>query len=582
MTKCFFLLFLMMSISVFGQMNYDYLWMFGYSANSNPQDSTFGTSFIDFNELSESPHVFYDGLKNIDFAMNCAPISDSLGNYLFAFNGLIIEDANGETMKNGESMESGIYNELLIQGAIVLPFPSHSNKYVLIHTSWDFIGSWGAAGNMVLFSIIDMDKNNGAGEVISKKNIVLSDTLDYGKVTATKHANGRDWWIILPKYNSSIYFKFILDPSGVSYIGIEDSGKMNKAGTGQSAFSPDGKYYAKYSIVDQTLGTYFDLYHFDRCNGEISHLQQFHFWKYGIPAGVCFSPNSRYLYISYIDTIYQIDLNNQNYEINVVAHYDGYTSEPGGGFKVPTYFGLLQLGPDGKIYCTPTYSTVREIHSIDRPNSFGVSCSVNQHSISLPTLQQTLPNFPNYRLGPIDESLCDTLGIDNHPKALFRYSVDDSLLPLRITFSDLSYYEPTSWQWKFGDGFTSQEANPIHEYQTSGVYQVCLTVSNTNSSNTYCKNLSIGIVNVPEFAEDAPSIFIYPNPCAEFLTVRQSILNKKPSRVTLTDSFGQLVLDMKLPDYGQRISVHHLPSGIYFWQYWFGELSIQSGKVFKN
>nr|HPO17381.1 PKD domain-containing protein [Candidatus Hydrogenedentota bacterium] len=53
------------------------------------------------------------------------------------------------------------------------------------------------------------------------------------------------------------------------------------------------------------------------------------------------------------------------------------------------------------------------------------------------------------------------------------------VLPLTVDFTDLSLFCSSpigSWNWYFGDGLSSDEANPSHTYTTSGVYTVTLTV----------------------------------------------------------------------------------------------------------
>lgn len=50
--------------------------------------------------------------------------------------------------------------------------------------------------------------------------------------------------------------------------------------------------------------------------------------------------------------------------------------------------------------------------------------------------------------------------------------------PLSVEFTDLSTNGPTEWLWDFGDGDTSTDQNPIHEYQDPGTYTVELNVSN--------------------------------------------------------------------------------------------------------
>ncbi len=48
-----------------------------------------------------------------------------------------------------------------------------------------------------------------------------------------------------------------------------------------------------------------------------------------------------------------------------------------------------------------------------------------------------------------------------------------------ISFDDNSLNNPQTWAWDFGDGNTSNEQNPDHEYTVSGVYTVSLEVGNS-------------------------------------------------------------------------------------------------------
>jgi PKD repeat protein len=121
-----------------------------------------------------------------------------------------------------------------------------------------------------------------------------------------------------------------------------------------------------------------------------------------------------------------------------------------------------------------------------------------------------IPNHPNYRLGPIDGSGCDTLGIDNIPVAYFRYDTSETD-PLDFEFTDLSYFEPATWTWDFGDGVQSNEQNPGHTFVSPGAHEVCLEVSNTNGSDSFCRSLYIISTATEEVGHDG-SLHIYPNP----------------------------------------------------------------------
>jgi len=70
--------------------------------------------------------------------------------------------------------------------------------------------------------------------------------------------------------------------------------------------------------------------------------------------------------------------------------------------------------------------------------------------------------------------------------ANFTANVTTGPNPLTVQFTDLSTGSPYNWYWQFGDTYivnTSTAQNPVHTYQTVGIYSVNLTVSNTYSSS---------------------------------------------------------------------------------------------------
>jgi PKD repeat protein len=60
----------------------------------------------------------------------------------------------------------------------------------------------------------------------------------------------------------------------------------------------------------------------------------------------------------------------------------------------------------------------------------------------------------------------------------------------QVTYTDQSLGSPTSWSWTFPGGTpaTSTAQNPIVTYNTSGVYNVSLTVTNASTNNTITKS----------------------------------------------------------------------------------------------
>ena len=64
-----------------------------------------------------------------------------------------------------------------------------------------------------------------------------------------------------------------------------------------------------------------------------------------------------------------------------------------------------------------------------------------------------------------------------------------------ITFTDLSTNNPTSWYWDFGDGNTSTDQNPVHQYDDYGYYTVTLMAANEDAGAVTVKEDYITIVD---------------------------------------------------------------------------------------
>ncbi len=377
------------------------LWMLGYST---PPIN--GKVNIEFS--SGAPYI-YTSNRTINININFANITDTNGNLLFYTNGAVVANALDTVMPNGDSLSPATYTFSgawqyygfpIPQASLIIPDPGDSSRYYLFHSSVDVLSNGTQRPLHFYYSVIDMDADNGYGDVISKNNILISDTLAGGNILACKHANGRDWWVIEPEFRAPGYYIFLVTPSGIQLINKQIIGQR-LGSDGQSKFSLDGTKYARY---DGTNGI--DIFDFDRCTGILSNnLHALTNSSSGI--GISFSPNGSKLYISELLQLSQIDLNASNILASktTVAIWDS-TYAP-----FATTFYCQQLAPDGKIYIATT-STNNVMHIIDSPDSLGLACNVIQHGLQLPVLNSgTVPNHPNYHLGPVVGSICDSLTV---------------------------------------------------------------------------------------------------------------------------------------------------------------------------
>jgi len=77
------------------------------------------------------------------------------------------------------------------------------------------------------------------------------------------------------------------------------------------------------------------------------------------------------------------------------------------------------------------------------------------------------------------------------------FEVSDSIsCNSTISFTDISTNGPSSWLWDFGDGNTSTNQNPIHNYTSSGVFDVKLTTTNQYGTDSIIINSAITIIDV--------------------------------------------------------------------------------------
>ena len=401
-------------LPLFGQNKQDYYWVMGYNGQ-NPHPDLGGTHWI----FDEDSLRLTKVDQEANFYLTDASIADpETGELLLYSNGCAVYDNNGNIVANGDSISySSVWSDFCprrgythAQGACLLDFSDNEDTYYLIHANAEDNPTPGVlVGSDELLTTKIRFKTNQSTSIILNKNETIVDTLLHaGHLKSIRGKNANTWWVIMPGRYVHRYFTFLFNHEGVdtSFVQTINNGSLGTGGDGggQAAFSPDGRLYARFDIVQNGLL----LMDFDRSTGLLSNPRTYHIRDEDgdFTGGCSFSPNSRFIYVSTLDKIYQFDLHASDVQVSktVVAEWDGYVD------PFPTNFYLCNLGPDCRIYIN-SLNGVKSMHVIQYPDRKGLACQVAQHAIHLPTFNGiTMPNFPHYRMD--EEWPCDsTIGV---------------------------------------------------------------------------------------------------------------------------------------------------------------------------
>jgi len=417
MKKWLFLLQILLQWGIYAQaQQHDRFWITGYSLNGLPP---YLSNIIDFG--TSPPTVTATVIPIETVGATCA-MSDAEGNLLFYTNGGQVRNKNHQMLENGDSLNVSpgeyplqTYGTLaaypLTRTLLILPGTHNNDWYHIIHLTHVWCGPAlpGICVKPLQHTLVDMSANNEAGKVVHK-NKPLIDAWAMEYPAATRHANGRDWWIVVSDYLTASYHTVLFNDAGIidsftQLVGYKPDPTIKRDAGGTNVFSPDGSIY-----VDSDARNGHRIFDFDRCTGLLSNFRWIQLPAQQPFGGAAISPNSRFLYITASVWAMQYDLWEADVaaSVDTVAVWDGFCQPcPGSN----TTFGECQLGMDGRIYVVPNNS-VYYLNYIEQPDLKGQDCAFVQHGLEVPNwFVLATPVHPNYRLGALEGSPCDTLTV---------------------------------------------------------------------------------------------------------------------------------------------------------------------------
>ncbi|MBK7344723.1 MAG: T9SS type A sorting domain-containing protein [Saprospiraceae bacterium] len=375
-------------------------------------------------------YVLNFGEKGDTFILNSVPIVSGSSASYSTSSGLLKCFSDGDKMygssfsimENGDSLGYNAdwdsipvyYTGSEFYSGEFLPWPGQAdNKVVYLHyVVYYFTSSY--RHKELWYTTVDLGANDGKGKVV-EKNVVLSDNVYH--YTCIQHGNGKDWWIISMKENLIEFDIFLLSESGLQFISTQSF--------------PLPVYYSNYNrspLISSPQGDWIYrqfnhepgyLFQFNRCQGEVQFQTMI-----GIPDSISVpnsfgmslpigSPNGRFIYSIFQDQItiqgkkeprpriMQVDLDSNDPSFQFLYHQD-LTND---GIHFP------QITPDGRIYHLFEKDYINSLITIHRPDDLLDECGLEIPGKAFPPGFDTpsTPRFPNYRLGPLVGSECDTV-----------------------------------------------------------------------------------------------------------------------------------------------------------------------------
>ncbi|TAF66497.1 MAG: hypothetical protein EAZ55_06115 [Cytophagales bacterium] len=314
----------------------------------------------------------------------CATISSPQGKLLFYTDGITLYNHLHQATPNGQELKG---HSSSTQSAVVIPNPKNPYLYYL------FTIDATAGKNGLCYSELDMRLDGGKGDIIpDKKNLSIKQPVTE-KLTAVKHRNGIDYWVIVHGWLNGEFLSYLVTAEGINLTPIISKVGKYHDGTdlntqGYMKASPDGTSVAL-ALEESQL---FELYDFDNATGKLSNPITLSLEANSYPYGIEFSPDGTRLYGSAAGTgkVYQYNL--------LAGSPDAIKKSATVVAKSPAgeWVGALQAAPDGKIYYT-LYKT-KYLGVIHYPDSLGLKCKAENNFVNLgegiahlglPTFSQT-------------------------------------------------------------------------------------------------------------------------------------------------------------------------------------------------
>jgi hypothetical protein len=167
--------------------------------------------------------------------------------------------------------------------------------------------------------------------------------------------------------------------------------------------------------------------------------------------------------------------------------------------------------------------------------------------------------------------------------AAFNLYADTSILHHYFITDTVMGVPPLHYLWSWGDGNTDTIAYPSHTYADTGIYTICLTITDsTGCQSTFCDSsydvmrtsnamATINVINPylmtpTKITDNKNVISIYPNPASSTITIHQSTPSPN-QQLLITNILGEEVYHQAINNsIHTTIDISQWSKGVYFYQ----------------
>jgi hypothetical protein len=173
---------------------------------------------------------YFTGPKGYGASSVASISSPKTGDLFFYGSAIGAFNKNHQPMPNGIPLDDFSYfnfpnsvGHSAEEGSIIVPRPNQPSQYYFFYLRT--ANNLYADGNLsgLIANLIDMELDNGLGDVVDTfKNVYIIDSTEE-KISATPHANGIDYWLMVRQGGTNNYHAFLITENGISATPVTTS-----------------------------------------------------------------------------------------------------------------------------------------------------------------------------------------------------------------------------------------------------------------------------------------------------------------------------------------------------------------------